>query len=128
VTVIRGPEAGQRLMDTNVKLNYAVFRMLGGKDAPAERPVRDFSSAMGYAAFIYGKAPYFYLALRRRLGSAGFDRALRAAVGRNRFRIVDLWGWLASIERAVDASNRAGIRPLATVVLRIEGRCRSPRR
>jgi hypothetical protein len=107
-----GEAAGRRLMDANVKLNYGIYRMLGGADLPAARPVRDFPSLLAYAAIVYGKAPYFYPALRRELGARRFDAALRTAVERSRFKIVSIREWLQALEEGAGGSG-SGVTPLA---------------
>ncbi len=101
---LHGAVAGQRLMDLNVKANYGIYRMLGGVDAPAAQPVRRFPSALAYAAIVYGKAPYFYLDLRKRLGRWRFDKALRAAVDASRFKLVTLEGWVKALKRGAGGS------------------------
>jgi hypothetical protein len=112
VKQLRGAAAGARMLDANARLNYGIYRLLGGADRAANQPVRAFPSALSYAAIVYGKAPYFYIALRKRLGAARFDRALRQAVFESRFKIVTLAEWLRSLERA--AGGRAsGVAPLA---------------
>ncbi|HLE44194.1 MAG TPA: hypothetical protein VJB36_09285, partial [Methylomirabilota bacterium] len=82
----RGPEAARVAMDRNVKLNYALYRLLGGIDRPALRETASFRSPIEYAGLVYGKAPYLYVALRESLGAARLHGALRAAVERHRFR------------------------------------------
>jgi hypothetical protein len=70
----------------NVKMNYQTMRMLGKSDQPADRPVASFDSAPQYAGVIYGKAPYFYKAVREAIGDEAFFGALRAYVTQYRFR------------------------------------------
>ena len=95
----RGEKAGAELADGQVKVNYAIYRMLGGADKPVAQPVRAFGTALSYAAIVYGKAPYFYSALRRKIGSPAFDRAMRAATDEHRFQVVTLEQWLATLDR-----------------------------
>lgn len=42
----------------NVKLNDAVYRLLGGPGRPAARDIASFRSRIEYAGLVYGKAPY----------------------------------------------------------------------
>jgi hypothetical protein len=107
-----GAAEGNRIMEQNVKLNYGIYRLLGGKDRPAAQPVRDFPSALSYAAIVYGKAPYFYEALRKKLGAARFARAIRAAVDQSRFKIISLDEWVLALERHA-GGPASGVRPLA---------------
>lgn len=94
----RGPEAARVAMDRNVKLNYAVYRLLGGIDRPALRETASFRSPIEYAGLVYGKAPYLYVALRESLGAARLHRAMRAAVERHRFRIISMGEWVDTLE------------------------------
>jgi hypothetical protein len=94
----RGLEAARLAMDRNVKLNYAVYRLLGGVDRPALRETASFRSPIEYAGLVYGKAPYVYAALRDALGAARLDGALRSAVERHRFRIVSMSEWIDTLE------------------------------
>jgi hypothetical protein len=70
----------------NVKMNYETMRMLGKDDQPADHPVASFSSSPQYAGVIYGKAPYFYKAVREAVGDAAFFDAMRSYVTRYRFK------------------------------------------
>jgi len=71
--------------DANVKMNYQTMRLLGKADAPADQPVAAYTASVQYAGVIYGKAPYFYRAVRQAIGDAAFFSALRAYVTRYRF-------------------------------------------
>ena len=73
-----GEQDGAVSRDQNVLLNYAVYRLLGGEDKAADRPTEEYSGALEYAALVYGKAPYFYVDMEKRLGKRQLDRALRA--------------------------------------------------
>ncbi|MCA9672109.1 MAG: hypothetical protein KC503_41225, partial [Myxococcales bacterium] len=96
---VHGRAGGRALLEMNAKMNYGVYRMLGGKDLPAGQPVTQFPTALAYAAIVYGKAPYFYVALRDRLGADRFDEALRKTVDRFRFKLVTLDQWIAELEK-----------------------------
>jgi hypothetical protein len=105
-----GKKAAEEALRANVRLNYAIYRALGGVDGAAARPTLAFRSPMEYAALVYGKAPYFYLELRKRLGDARFDRALRLTVASQRFRRVSLAQWLEALETA--AGPGSGVKAL----------------
>ena len=109
---LKGPVEGQKLFDTNVKMNYGVYRMIGGADMAAAQPVSQFPSALAYAAIVYGKAPYYYLALKRKLGAKRFDQALKATVIKNRFKLISRQQWLYDLEKAVGGPE-TGVRSLA---------------
>lgn len=93
-----GAAAGRAAMDANVKLNYALYRLLGGVDRPASRDTASFRTSLEYAGLVYGKAPYVYAALRDRLGAARLERAICAAVARHRFRIATTPAWIDALE------------------------------
>ena len=107
-----GRKKGQALLDTNAKLNYGLYRMMGGRDRSAAQRVSKFPSPLAYAAIVYGKAPYFYVALKKKLGAKRFNRALRQAVDKNRFKLVTTDGWIKSLERGAGGSS-SGVRALA---------------
>lgn len=82
-----GRERAQRDGDANVKNNYHLMRALGQPDQVVNRPVSTFRSPLAYAGIVYGKAPYFYEAVRRQIGDAAFFAALQRYVRDNAFRI-----------------------------------------
>jgi hypothetical protein len=97
---VYGKVVGQRLMDLNAKANYGIYRMLGGDDMVAAYALDQYPSPLAYAAIVYGKAPYFYVDLRRQLGAKPFDHLLKQAIQRNRFKMVTLQQWLMSMRGA----------------------------
>jgi hypothetical protein len=105
----RGAEAGRAAMDANVKMNYALYRLLGGADRAVLRDTASFRSAVEYAGLVYGKAPYLYVALGRSLGQERLEAAVRAAVARHRFRIVSTPEWITTLE-AEAGGPRSGVR------------------
>jgi hypothetical protein len=94
-----GERAGSEDRDRNVLINYALYRLMGGSDAVAQRPTGAFASSLEYGALVYGKAPYLYTALEQHHGRAAVDRALRAAVDELAWSITDTSGWIAALER-----------------------------
>ena len=70
--------------DLNVKASYQTMRLLGEPDGPVDRPVAG-ESAASYAGLVYGKGPYYYAALRKRLGDARFFDVVRRYVAAHRF-------------------------------------------
>ncbi|MDP3277145.1 MAG: M1 family aminopeptidase [Deltaproteobacteria bacterium] len=82
-----GRARAQRDGDANVRNNYHLLRALGQNDQAVNRPVSTFATPMAYAGIVYGKAPYFYEALRRSLGDAAFFRALQGYVRTHAFRM-----------------------------------------
>ncbi|MBI2897164.1 MAG: hypothetical protein HYY06_26645 [Deltaproteobacteria bacterium] len=102
----RGAAAARAAMDSNVKMNYALYRLLGGRDRPVLRDTASFRTSIEYAALVYGKAPYLYVALRRSLGDAQLSAALRAAVARHEFRLVSTEEWIRALEAAAGPGSR----------------------
>ena len=82
-----GQARADREADMQVKAGYQTMRLLGQPDGAANAPVDTFTSQLGYAGLIYGKAPYYYAALRREVGDEAFFAALREYVSKHRFRI-----------------------------------------
>ncbi|MEC7239726.1 MAG: hypothetical protein VXW32_00670 [Myxococcota bacterium] len=94
-----GDVEGASQRDQNVLLNYAVYRLMGGADAPADRPTGEYSGALEYAALIYGKAPYFYVDLEQRVGRGRLDAAIAGAIEDLAWGVVDGQEWLETMER-----------------------------
>ncbi|MFO0619493.1 MAG: M1 family aminopeptidase, partial [Polyangiaceae bacterium] len=97
--------------DMNVAMNYKLMRLLGHPDAPVDRGVGDFGGLMGYAGIVYGKAPYFWNAIRAELGDATFFAALRKYVDDNRMKLAKPRA-LVDAFAAADATKTAKIRAL----------------
>ncbi|MCP4805429.1 MAG: M1 family metallopeptidase [Proteobacteria bacterium] len=83
--------------DRLVLANFALFRLVDGVDAPADRPTHEFSSTLEYAGLVYGKAPYLYVALEDAQGRDAVDAALAKAVREHAWGTVDAATWTASI-------------------------------
>ncbi len=94
-----GQAVGRRATDMNVKLNYAVYRLLGGPDRPVLRDTHSYENTIEYAGLVYGKAPYLYWSLRDQLGAERLHRAIRQTVDRHRFQIVSIDQWRDSLEQ-----------------------------
>jgi hypothetical protein len=82
-----GKERADRDGALNVAANYQMMRVLGTPDAPVDQPVEAFGGTVAYAGIVYGKAPYYYAALRRTLGDDVFFAGLRAYVQKYGFRV-----------------------------------------
>ena len=72
-----GAPLGELVLRQHVRGIYQAFRMLGGSDQEVERPLREFRSALEYAAIVESKGALFYLQLRQLLGDDFFFRLLR---------------------------------------------------
>jgi hypothetical protein len=102
-----GVAAAQKAMDTNVKMNYAVMRLMGGRDNVVARDASAFKTTVEYAGLVYGKAPYAYVALRTALGDAKMMAAMRSAIAKSRFQIITLDDWIAGLEAGGATGARA---------------------
>ncbi|MCC7541466.1 MAG: hypothetical protein IT379_34935 [Deltaproteobacteria bacterium] len=107
---LRGADEARRAMDQHVLLNYALYRLLGGADRPALRDASSFRTNIEYAGLVYGKAPYLYVALRRRLGAARLHRAIRTVLSRERFGITTAHDFRDALESAAGGPS-SGVRP-----------------
>jgi len=103
-----GKERAERDGLLDVQANYQMMRMLGAADAPADQPVEAFASPMTYAGIVYGKAPYYFAAMRRALGDDEFFAALRGYAERYAFRVATPEALTAAF-----SSRSAGVEPLA---------------
>lgn len=81
-----GPQREQQVLERQVRLNYHLHRLLGGADGAVDRPVDQFGNALEYAGIVYGKGPYYLVALRRDLGEGAFYHGLATYYERFRFR------------------------------------------
>lgn len=105
-----GKDAAQRVLDRQVKLNYALWRALGGPDSAVRRDTSTYTSNAEYGALVYGKAPFLWFSLRSSLGDDALNRALRGAIDTWRFKIATTDAFID----AVDRSAGGGVRKLAT--------------
>jgi len=108
-----GKSAARAAMDTSVKMNYALYRMMGGADRALLRGTASYRTPIEYAGLVYGKAPYLYVDLRATLGDAALERAIREAVRARRFKLTTLDEWIDALERGADG-RRSGVRPAFT--------------
>lgn len=81
-----GPARAREEAERQVAMNYRLMRIQGLPDDVVDRPASAFRSPLAYAGLVYGKAPFFYRAVRERVGDEAFFRALRAYVQAYRFR------------------------------------------
>lgn len=91
---------------SNVKMNYQTMRMLGKADAPGDQPVASYTASVQYAGVIYGKAPYFYKAVREAIGDAAFFAAVRAYVAKYRFAVAPARGLVDLLAAGAEAKVR----------------------
>jgi len=95
----RGQEAAEHAIATQVAGNYHLLRLLGGKDAAADRPAAEFDDMLAYAGLVYGKAPLFYRAVREVLGDKLFFAVLKRYAQVYAFREADGDGFINRVRR-----------------------------
>lgn len=88
----RAREEGER----QVAMNFHMMRIQGRADDIVDRPASAFGAPIAYAGLVYGKGPFFYRAVRERVGDQAFFAGLARYVREHRFRE-------ASSEAVVDA-------------------------
>jgi len=81
-----GQKAAAQQLQLELAMPYQLYRMMGGRDGRVDRPVKDFSSQLEYAALVYGKGALFFNALRKFMGKKVFLRFLRNYASRFAFR------------------------------------------
>ncbi len=81
-----GDERAEREGERQVAMNYRMMRARGEPDGAVDRPASAFRTPIAYAGLVYGKGPYFYRAVRERIGDTAFFAGLASYVAAHRFR------------------------------------------
>ncbi len=102
-----GKGTADQMRDAQMKMAFQMYRMMGGKDGPANRPTFDFESNTEYAALVYGKAPLLYDGWRKKVGDEAWVSALRAYVEANRYKWVTSTTLLDLMQKRHPAQARA---------------------
>jgi hypothetical protein len=74
-----GVARAKREGDMNARMAYEMMRMLGHADGAVDAPAGN-QSQMVYGGLVYGKGPYYLVALRKALGDGPFFAGLQAYV------------------------------------------------
>jgi len=74
-----GAARAKKEADMNARMGYEMMRMMGQPDGPVDVPA-EHQSQIAYGGLVYGKGPYYFLALRKKMGDAAFFAGLRAYV------------------------------------------------
>ncbi len=82
---IHGSQAGQQIMQQVFLAPYERAKN-AGQDAAVNQPVSAFSEA-NYSAIVYDKAPFFYDAIRKKMGDDKFFQFLRNYFQQYRYKI-----------------------------------------
>lgn len=72
-----GPQLAESVVRQYVRGAYQAYRMLDGVDEEAERPLREYVSALQYAAIAQAKGALLLLSLRQEMGEGPFLTILR---------------------------------------------------
>ena len=81
-----GQKAAAQQLQLELAMPYQLYRMMGGADGRVDRPVKEFSSQLEYAALVYGKGALFFNALRKVMGKKVFLRFLKSYACQFAFR------------------------------------------
>jgi peptidase M1-like protein len=84
---VYGKKLGDLIIDQQLRGAYQAYRMLGGVDVEAEKPVKDFRNSLQYTAIVQAKGGLLFVAMRRELGDERFFDALRQYYSKNSFRV-----------------------------------------
>jgi aminopeptidase N len=84
---VYGKKLGDLIIDQQLRGAYQAYRMLGGVDVEAEKPVKDFRNSLQYTAIVQAKGGLLFVALRKELGDERFFDALRRYYSKNSFRV-----------------------------------------
>jgi peptidase M1-like protein len=84
---VYGKKLGDLIIDQQLRGAYQAYRMLGGVDVEADKPVKDFRNSLQYTAIVQAKGGLLFVALRKELGDERFFDALRRYYSKNTFRV-----------------------------------------
>jgi len=76
-----GAQRAKRDGDMNAKMGYSMMRLMGENDGPVDAPAKG-RTQIAYGGLVYGKGPYYFVALRKQLGDAAFFAAMQEYVKR----------------------------------------------
>jgi len=105
-----GAERAKQEAEREILANYQTMRLLGTADGAVDRPVDAFGGELAYAGLVYGKGPYLFRELEKKLGEKQFVAGLQRYIERNRFRSAPPRGL---IEELAKGENADEVRALA---------------
>jgi hypothetical protein len=85
---VYGKPLGEIVLKQQLQGTYQAYRMLGGVDLEADKPIKDFRNPLQFTAIVQAKSALLFAALRTELGDQKFFEALKSYYSANRFRIV----------------------------------------
>lgn len=74
-----GAQRAKRDGDMNARMGYSMMRLMGQPDGPVDAPAAG-RTQIAYGGLVYGKGPYYLVALRKELGDAAFFAAMQSYV------------------------------------------------
>ncbi|MBI5301238.1 MAG: M1 family metallopeptidase [Chloroflexi bacterium] len=102
---LRGANAGPNIVKQVFQGPYERAKK-EGRDAAVNQPVSAFNE-QGYGEIVYGKAPLFYDAIRKKMGDDAFFKFLRTYFERFRYRVATPEDVIRMAEEVAGASLRA---------------------
>jgi Peptidase family M1 domain len=84
---VYGKKLGDLIIEQHLRGAYQAYRMLGGVDLEAEKPIKDFRNSLQYTAIVQAKGGLLFVALRKELGDERFFDALRQYYSKNNARV-----------------------------------------
>ena len=111
---VHGADRAAVEAERQVAMNYVMMRLQDAPDAAADRPASAFTPAIAYAGLVYGKAPFFWPALRTELGDDAFFSGIAEYVTRYRLREAPPRGLVEVLASRADRRTARTVRRLAT--------------
>jgi hypothetical protein len=84
---VYGKKLGDLIIDQQLRGAYQAYRMLGGVDVEAEKPIKDFRNSLQYTAIVQAKGGLLFVALRKEMGDERFFDALRQYYSKHTSRV-----------------------------------------
>lgn len=82
-----GREVAEQQIALQMKINYQLHRLLGGKDQPVLLPAAGFKGPLEYSAIVYGKGAIYFDRLRALVGDPIFFNSIKVYYNKFWFRI-----------------------------------------
>lgn len=86
VELRHGKKVADKVRQSQVKMAYWLWRMVGGADTAASRTMVAFTSPTHFAGIVAGKAPLLFDAQRKLVGQDVWEKTLQASFERFRYR------------------------------------------
>jgi hypothetical protein len=100
-----GADRAKQEAEREILANYQTMRLLGTADGAVDRPVDAFGGELAYAGLVYGKGPYLFRELEKKLGEEQFAAGLRRYIERNRYRSAPPRGLIEELAKGNQADE-----------------------